>query len=51
MAMVKVMRRFTAITAVSLISMKVISEFMSWLSRQDDAPAEAWIDEEECEEV
>ena len=49
--MVKVIRRFTAITALSLISMKAIAEFMSWLSRQDDAPAETWIDEEEFEEV
>ena len=49
--MFKVVRRITAITALSLISMKAMSEFMSWLSRQDDAPAETWIDEEELEEV
>ena len=49
--MVKLIRRFTAITALSLISIKAVSEFISWLSRQDDAPAETWVDEEEFEEV
>lgn len=47
----KVFRRLTTTVALALMAMKAVDSFMSWLSRQDDAPAETWVDEEEFEGV
>jgi len=49
--MFKALRRLAATAALSLVALKAVGTFMSWLSHQDDAPAETWIDEEELEEV
>ena len=49
--MFKAIRRIFAAAAVSLMAFKAVGSFLSWVERQDDAPAETWIDEEEFEEV
>ena len=51
MNMFKAIRRILAAAAVSLLAFKAVGSFLSWVERQDDAPGESWIDEDEYEEV
>lgn len=45
----KIVRRVLAIFAVLAIAFRAVGSFLSWAQRQDDAPADAWIDEDEDE--
>lgn len=45
----KILRRVLAIFAVLAVSFRAVASFLSWAQRQDDAPADAWIDEDEDE--
>lgn len=45
----KAFRRILAIFAVIAVSLRAVVSFLSWAQRQDDAPADAWIDENEDE--
>lgn len=49
--MIKALRRVFTALALSLVAFKAVGSFLSWIERQDDAPAESWIDEDEFEEV
>ena len=45
----KILRRVLAILATLAVSFRAVGSFLSWAQRQDDAPANAWIDEDEDE--
>jgi hypothetical protein len=45
----KIVRRVLAFFAVLAIAFRAVGSFLSWAQRQDDAPADAWIDEDEDE--
>ncbi len=46
----KTIRRFLAGLAVIALAFKGVASCLSWVSRQDDQPAEAWLDEDEMDE-
>jgi len=43
----KIVRRLLAAIALIAVAFKAVGSFLSWAQRQDDAPADAWIDEED----
>ena len=45
----KILRRLLAAFALLAVAFQVVGSFLSWAQRQDDAPADAWIDEDEDE--
>lgn len=45
----KIIRRFLAAVAVVALALKGVASFLSWVERQDDQPAEAWLDEDELD--
>jgi hypothetical protein len=45
----KIFRRILAVFALIAVAFKAVGSFLSWAQRQDDAPADAWIDEDEDE--
>jgi hypothetical protein len=45
----KFVRRFLAVFALLAVAFQAVGSFLSWAQRQDDAPADAWIDEDEDE--
>ncbi len=46
----RIIRRILAGVAVIALAFKGVASFLSWVERQDDQPAEAWLDEEEMDE-
>ena len=47
----KFIRRILAGLAVIALAFKGVASFLSWVERQDDQPAEAWLDEEELDAI
>jgi hypothetical protein len=45
----KTIRRILAAFALLAVAFQAVGIFLSWAQRQDDAPADAWIDEDEDE--
>jgi len=45
----KILRRTLAFFAVLAVAFRAVGGFLSWAQRQEDAPANAWIDEDEDE--
>ena len=45
----KFVRRLLAAFALLAVAFQAVGSFLSWAQRQDDAPADAWIDEDEDE--
>jgi hypothetical protein len=45
----KIIRRLLAAVAVIALAFKGVASFLSWVERQDDQPAEAWLDEDELD--
>lgn len=45
----KLIRRLLALFALLAVAFQAVGSFLSWAQRQDDAPADAWIDEDEDE--
>jgi hypothetical protein len=43
----KIVRRLLAAIAVIAVAFQAVGSFLSWAQRQEDAPADAWIDEED----
>ena len=43
----KIVRRLLAAIALLAVAFQAVGSFLSWAQRQDDAPADAWIDEED----
>jgi hypothetical protein len=47
----KAFRRLLAAFAVIAIAFRAVGSFLSWVEKQDDSPADAWIDEDEFEDA
>jgi hypothetical protein len=47
----KLIRRLIAVFALLAVAFQAVGSFLSWAQRQDDAPANAWIDEDEFEDA
>lgn len=47
----KFFRRILAGLAVVALAFRGVASFLSWVERQDDQPAEAWLDEEELDDA
>ena len=47
----KLIRRLLAGFALLAVAFQAVGSFLSWAQRQDDAPADAWIDEDELEDA
>ncbi len=45
----KIVRRVLALFAILAVAFRAVGSFLSWAQRQEDAPANAWIDEDEDE--
>jgi hypothetical protein len=45
----KIVRRLLAVIALLAVAFQAVGSFLSWAQRQEDAPADAWIDEDEDE--
>jgi hypothetical protein len=45
----KLIRRFLAVFALLAVAFQAVGSFLSWAQRQEDAPADVWIDEDEDE--
>ena len=45
----KIIKRLLATAAVVALAFKGVASFLSWVERQDDQPAEAWLDEDELD--
>ncbi len=43
-------RLFAALT-VALLAFRAVGSFLSWIEKQEDTAANAWIDEDEYEDV
>lgn len=49
--MVKFFRRIFAAITVAILAFRAVGSFLSWIENQEDTTANAWIDEEEFEDV
>jgi hypothetical protein len=49
--MVKLIRRVFAALTVAVLAFRAVGSFLSWIEHQEDTSANAWIDEEEYEDV
>jgi hypothetical protein len=47
----KAIRRLLGVFAVIALAFRAVGSFLSWIEKQDDNPAEAWVDEDEFEEA
>jgi hypothetical protein len=47
----KAFRRVIGAFAVIAIAFRAVGSFLSWVEKQDDSPADAWIDEDEFEDA
>ena len=45
----KFFRRALALFALLAVAFRAVGSFLSWAQSQEDAPADAWIDEDEDE--
>lgn len=49
--MVKALRRVIAAITVAVLAFRAVGSFLSWIEHQEDTSANAWIDEDEYEDV
>jgi hypothetical protein len=49
--MVKAIRRVLAAVTVAILAFRAVGSFLSWIEHQEDSSANAWIDEDEYEDV
>jgi hypothetical protein len=45
----RIIRRVLAAVAVVVVALKGVASFLSWVERQDDQPAEVWLDDDELD--
>lgn len=50
-SMIKAIRRLFAAVTVALLAFRAVGSFLSWIEHQEDTSANAWIDEDEYEDV
>jgi hypothetical protein len=47
----KALRRLIAAVTVAILAFRAVGSFLSWVEKQDDSNTDAWIDEDEFEDV
>ena len=47
----KALRRLIAAVTVAILAFRAVGSFLSWVEKQDDSNTDAWIDEDEYEDV
>ena len=47
----KALRRLIAGITVGILAFRAVGSFLSWVEKQDDTTADAWIDEDEFEDA
>ncbi|CAB4837902.1 unannotated protein [freshwater metagenome] len=49
--MIKALRRIFAAITVAVLAFRAVGSFLSWVEHQEDAVADAWVDEDEFEDA
>lgn len=49
--LMKAIRRLLAAITMTLLAFKAVATFLSWVEKQEDSEADAWIDEDEFEDA
>lgn len=49
--MTRAIRRLIAALTMAVLAFRAVGSFLSWIEKQEDTAANAWIDEEEYEDV
>ena len=47
----KALRRVLAAITVAILAFRAVGSFLSWIEKQDDTTADAWVDEDEFEDA
>lgn len=47
----KALRRLIAGITVAILAFRAVGSFLSWIEKQDDTSADAWVDEDEFEDA
>jgi hypothetical protein len=47
----KALRRLLAGITVTILAFRAVGTFLSWIEKQEDSTADAWIDEDEFEDA
>jgi hypothetical protein len=47
----KALRRVIAAITVAILAFRAVGSFLSWIEKQDDTTADAWVDEDEFEDA
>jgi len=47
----KALRRLLAGITVAILTFRAVGSFLSWIEKQDDTTADAWVDEDEFEDA
>jgi len=47
----KALRRILAAITVALLAFRAVGSFLSWIEKQDETTADAWVDEDEFEDA
>ena len=47
----KALRRVLAAITVAILAFRAVGSFLSWIEKQDDTSADAWVDEDEFEDA
>ena len=49
--MIKALRRGFAALTVTVLALRAVASFLSWIERQDESVADTWVDEDELEDA
>jgi hypothetical protein len=47
----KAIRRLLAGITVTILAFRAVGTFLSWIEKQEDSTADAWVDEDEFEDA
>ena len=47
----KALRRVLAAITVTILAFRAVGTFLSWIEKQEDSTADAWVDEDEFEDA
>jgi hypothetical protein len=47
----KAIRRLLAGITVTILAFRAVASFLSWIEKQEDSTADAWVDEDEFEDA
>jgi hypothetical protein len=47
----KALRRILAAATMTILALKAVATFLSWVEKQENSESDAWIDEDEFEDA